>query len=162
VWEDSVPIRSSATQKLHHNSQESTSQLPRPGNSCPHCNVSSGHAHIHYNVATGTGDRTQWSAPPSIPVRTVCTSSQATPAYSEYYSHTHTWLPRSSYSTVLWACVSQLASDLTHLFGHFIALIMRSCICITKHTQSLPSSLRQHLRLLMPTDKAHLCLLIAY
>jgi hypothetical protein len=57
VWEESVPIRSSATQKSHHNSPGLTSQLPRPGNSCPHCNVSSGHAHVHYNVATGTGAR---------------------------------------------------------------------------------------------------------
>jgi hypothetical protein len=70
--------------------------------------------------------RTLWPAPPPIPVRTVCASVQATPAYSEYYSHTHTWPFRSSYSAVLWACMSQLASDLTHLFSHFTALIMRS------------------------------------
>jgi len=106
--------------------------------------------------------RTLWPAPPPIPVRTVCASVQATPAYSGYYSHTHTWPFRSSYSEVLWARVSQLASDLTHLFGHFTALIMRSYICITKHTRSLSSSLHQHLRLLMPADEAHLCLLIAY
>ena len=106
--------------------------------------------------------RTLWPTPPFILVRTVCASSQATPAYSGYYSHTYTWPFRSKYLTVLWARVSQLASDLTHLFGHFIALIMRSGICITKHTRSLPSSLHQHLRLLMPADEAHLCLLIAY
>ena len=106
--------------------------------------------------------RTLWPAPPPILVRTVCASSQATPAYSGYYSHTHTWPFRLSYSAVLWACVSQLASDLTHLFSHFIALMMRSRICITKHTRSLSSSLHQHLCLLIPADEAHLCLLIAY
>ena len=85
--------------------------------------------------------RTLWPAPPPILGRTVGASSQATPAYSGCYSHTHTWSSRTSYLTVLWARVSQLASDLTHLFGHCIALIMRSCMCITKHTRSLPSSL---------------------
>ena len=99
---------------------------------------------------------------PPILVRTVCASSQATPAYSGYYSHTHTWPFRTSYSAVLWARVSQLASDLTHLFVSCIALIMHSYTCIIKHTRSLPSSLHQHLRLLMPADEVHLCLLIAY
>jgi hypothetical protein len=80
---------------------------------------------------------------------------------NSFWAHC-TWLLRSSYSTVLWACVSQLASDLTYLFGHFIALIICSHICIIKHTQSLSSLLHQHLHLLMPADEAHLCLLIAY
>ena len=35
--------------------------------------------------------RTLWPTPPPILVRTVCASSQATPAYSGYNSHTHTW-----------------------------------------------------------------------
>ena len=51
MWEESVPIRSSAIQTSHYIFQGLTSQLARLWHSSPHCNVFSGYTHAHYNIA---------------------------------------------------------------------------------------------------------------